>query len=123
MFSINDGVFGFTGKPVKVLLSLFITSIGGLDEREMVRKIFGSIEHVMIAIKYFMNSDTQTLLYIESKQTRTEQSEFEAKTNVTCPSTGKCLWFVGKEVPSSAIAISWLLSTVSAIDTMVINLT
>lgn len=35
MFSINDGVFGFTGKPVKVLLSLFITSIGGLDEREM----------------------------------------------------------------------------------------
>lgn len=90
MFSINDGVFGFTGKPIKVLLSLFITSIGGLDEREMVRKIFGSIEHVMVAIKYFMNSDTQTLLYIESKQTRTEQSEIEAKTNVTCPSAGKC---------------------------------
>ena len=70
MFSINDGVFGFTGKPVKVLLSLFITSIGGLDEREMVRKIFGSIEHVMVAIKYFMNSETQTSLYISNRSRR-----------------------------------------------------
>lgn len=30
----------FAGEPVKVLVSIFITSLGGLDEREMVSRVY-----------------------------------------------------------------------------------
>ena len=39
-WSAESIFISFAGEPVKVLVSIFITSLGGLDEREMVSRVY-----------------------------------------------------------------------------------
>ena len=58
-FFFNERIdYVFTGEPVKVLVTLFITSLGGLDEREMVRREFYlGISLLKIVLKHLTKKD------------------------------------------------------------------